>query len=798
MYFKYKSSDTKWVNASLCSGTSMDTLLYVFTDCSTTDKKAHGCVSVSDDYCSLQSQVEWEAQADQTYYIFVTGFGGSAGHFRLNFYEAVAPDHQFCSDAIPITFLPWVASGSTYLSEPSSTPCLGGTAGGLWWSIVGNGTSLKAHTCEYGTMDTIIQIYRGCSTCVTYNDDSCGIQSQAIWTADKGVTYYIFVSGYGGRRGDFVLNIGTVVSESHHTCNKAVEVNFLPFASHGSNRNVPASFSECSNTYRYTLWYVVHGTGQTLLASTCSVSNYVFDTVIEVYDACITEEATGCIAYNDDYCGVHSKVSFLTEIYNDYYIGVSGFRADVDGGNFTILIDIAENQPNDVCWSATKITALPYAVAQSTVESQNSVGGCGVSQTRAGRWYEIYMADASSPVTVEVTTCSNATDMPTFIEVYTSCSMQQCIAQSSGGDCAGKGSVEFIATPRQSYFVFITGGSSRGYIDIEFFEGVPNPNSYCESSYAIPQVPWTVSGDTVTSLRSYSVCSGDMRQGMWFDVIGTGYKMVAYTCSEYTDFDTYISIHNGCNNFSCIAYNDDADGVNCGITQSRVTWVSDLGALYRIFVTGYSTGIFQLSVIDEAPPVNDRCSKAIDLSFQPLPYATYGFTTFSVPSTGSCDEGLRRGVWYMISGAGKTFRAETCDYTTTFETIIELYAACNGDAGGEACVNEVVDDGFCGSSRQSLTFTLPASDQEVFYWLFVNGYDDATGMFKLRIHDLTPLPSEGDDGLSGGAIFGIIFAVFLGCGFIGASGGFVWWWYNKKYKHYAVIPDTTTTTTSSM
>jgi hypothetical protein len=65
--------------ASLCTGTSYDSQLAVFTgSCG-----AFTCVAGSDDFCGSQSQVTWTGTTGTTYYIYVAGWNAAAGAFTL-------------------------------------------------------------------------------------------------------------------------------------------------------------------------------------------------------------------------------------------------------------------------------------------------------------------------------------------------------------------------------------------------------------------------------------------------------------------------------------------------------------------------------------------------------------------------------------------------------------------------------------------------------------------------------------------------------------------------------------------
>jgi hypothetical protein len=72
------------LTASLCGGsTDYDTQIYVYTgSCGSLQ-----CIGSNDDSCGSRSAVTWESQADEVYYILVSGFGSSVGNFEITISE---------------------------------------------------------------------------------------------------------------------------------------------------------------------------------------------------------------------------------------------------------------------------------------------------------------------------------------------------------------------------------------------------------------------------------------------------------------------------------------------------------------------------------------------------------------------------------------------------------------------------------------------------------------------------------------------------------------------------------------
>ncbi|MBK6910197.1 MAG: T9SS type A sorting domain-containing protein [bacterium] len=85
------------------------------------------------------------------------------------------------------------------------------TAGDVWYTVVGNGNTLTAETCQpTGGFDTQLAVYCGdCGvfTCIGSSDDACGARSSVTWCSAVGTTYYILVDGWSGNTGAFQLAI---------------------------------------------------------------------------------------------------------------------------------------------------------------------------------------------------------------------------------------------------------------------------------------------------------------------------------------------------------------------------------------------------------------------------------------------------------------------------------------------------------------------------------------------------------------------------------------------------------------
>jgi hypothetical protein len=125
-----------------------------------------------------------------------------------------APINDVCQNAIPLTIDTTFIGTTTNATNQDYPPdCITtlGSSPGVWYTLMGTGGTININTCGAGTTyDTKIGVFTGsCGTftCITGNDDFCGLHSQVEFCSVLGVQYYIYVTGYGGASGDFELAI---------------------------------------------------------------------------------------------------------------------------------------------------------------------------------------------------------------------------------------------------------------------------------------------------------------------------------------------------------------------------------------------------------------------------------------------------------------------------------------------------------------------------------------------------------------------------------------------------------------
>ncbi len=142
---------------------------------------------------------------------FFTSFSCNASSLsnglRISF--VLAPPNDDCTGAIPINCGQTINSTTVGAAVDAVAACVTtlNTAPGVWYTFVGDGTNVTLSLCG-SAYDTKIGVFSGsCGslTCVTGNDDFCGLQSQVTFPTVFGTNYYILVTGFSTNTGAFSL-----------------------------------------------------------------------------------------------------------------------------------------------------------------------------------------------------------------------------------------------------------------------------------------------------------------------------------------------------------------------------------------------------------------------------------------------------------------------------------------------------------------------------------------------------------------------------------------------------------------
>jgi len=289
------------------------------------------------------------------------------------------PVNDLCASALPITCGQTIAGStvsSTIDAVGTCTTTLG-TAGGVWYSYVGNGGTATMSLCG-SSFDTKLAVFTGsCAalTCVIGSDDFCGTQSQVSFPTTIGTTYLVLVTGFSTNTGAFTL-AATSTAPANDLCANAVPVACGSTVT-GSTRcaNVDGPGTSCNGlSVGPDVWYTIVGNGTPITASLCGST---YDTKLEIYSG--TCGALVCVANNDDFCSTQSEVQWTASTAVTYYIRVHGFNGA--SGEFTLTMTCAAPPPSclalptsptngqsGICPSATTVLSWPASLGATSYD----------------------------------------------------------------------------------------------------------------------------------------------------------------------------------------------------------------------------------------------------------------------------------------------------------------------------------------------------------------------------------------------------------------------------------------------
>jgi hypothetical protein len=345
IWYCYTASCDGKATVSLC-GSSYDTKVAAYDGCSCTLGTA---LSTNDDFCSVQSQIQFNVVKDNTYLIEVGGYSTASGDGLLNVScEETGPANpgDNCSDPLKIDIptLPYTDLGQTTCGrgDDYNNTCMGSYDGGediVYEVTVAEAVDVDITLDPKGTTYTGIGLFDLCpadpsASCIdqstNYGSDAHGMTCVHL---EPGV-YYLMIDTYPSPDciPDFDLTISAATgceAPENDDCANATEigdVTDLAFNTDNATFDGPGGCQTAPN-----LWYVY--TASCTGEATVGLCGSDYDTKMAVYDG------AGCdspmIDCNDDACGVQSELTFPCVEGNAYLIEVGGYSSNTGAGLLT-------------------------------------------------------------------------------------------------------------------------------------------------------------------------------------------------------------------------------------------------------------------------------------------------------------------------------------------------------------------------------------------------------------------------------------------------------------------------------
>lgn len=400
-WFRYTHfGPSKTITATTCNQfNQLSARIEVYHDCN-----EMGCVQQADpDKKTKCTNATFVAENGRTYNIFVTAADPKSpgGYFHVDFYEEDPSEHSTCNQSYFIQrgALPWRIQDNTMMSQESFSSCQNKSTKGIWVSVIGTGTRLVATTCDQHTgYDTVLELYNHCpdeadvngSHCMRINDDnpSCGRSSEIEWMSTPGAYYWLFVTGFAGSSGIFVLNVYEKDSMINAQCRTAVGIRKLPYFDYGLTTYCQMSNASCKKVPRKGNWYEIVGNDHWITVSTChEVTD--FATEIEVYLACNENGGEICVNHNHDYsCSPQTEITFAGVKDELFYIFITGADEHVMAeGFFGVTVTEGEKLPQHLSSSSEEEGLTSF---EGFMISVGVLMGCGLIAACCAVGYGIF------------------------------------------------------------------------------------------------------------------------------------------------------------------------------------------------------------------------------------------------------------------------------------------------------------------------------------------------------------------------------------------------------------------------
>jgi len=502
VWFDWVAPLTENVIVQTCSNTSVDTKIasYPGGGCPTMGSN----IACNDDFCGLQSSIQFSAVAGSSYMIQIACWPtapGGTGTFDIG---GVAPPsgNDDCGSSVAIagygSFAFDNSTATTGLDGQNEYACyfFGSSAvdNDVWFTWQAAVTeTVKVQTCGGASTDTKIAAYPGTGcpapgTVLACNDDACGLQSEIQFAAINGTNYTLQIGNYPGAFGGTgSFSISNIPPPSgNDDCNSSTAIAGQgPFnydsssattGAEGQNESICYDFG--SSAVDNDLWFdwTADATGFCTV-STCNNANY--DTKLAAYDG------TGCpsapaLACNDDATGCSgftSEINFSVVAATTYILQVGSFPGTAGNtGTFTITIGGPPTpHPQDECGGAVAIagsgthnfdttgTSTGSNSATTGTDGQNEplCYAFGTSLVNNDIWY-LWTADATG--IADVTVCNGGATLDSKIAAWPSACppVPGTILACNDDFCGLQSEIQFAATNGTSYMFQVGSFSAAG------------------------------------------------------------------------------------------------------------------------------------------------------------------------------------------------------------------------------------------------------------------------------------------------------------------------------------------------
>lgn len=99
--------------------------------------------------------------------------------------------------------------------------------------------------------------------------------------------------------------------------------------------------------------------------------------------------------------------------------------------------------------------------------------------------------------------------------------------------CGNHSETSFSAQANHMYYIFVWGVAGKtGFFHLQFYEGNSSAYSYCDNAYEISSLPFSLDGETLSSVHTTEACSSSEKQGTICVILALPNKACGSTFGE--------------------------------------------------------------------------------------------------------------------------------------------------------------------------------------------------------------------------------------------------------------------------
>ena len=403
--YSYIPASAQTINIDLCLS-SYDTKLYVYLNDALSDP-----IACNDDFyfalpCyTFSSAIEGlNVTAGNTYYIVVDGYGGSSGAYQIDVtsldcqpVECVGTPEVEPNDGPngdPIVFgtidCGETVCGTTFTYN-DGVDDLRDTD---WYELLLLNDAIVTIDLDVSTFDGLAFLLAGDAATILYTGNNGGAceDEQIVTDCLPAGNYYVFAGPTVFTGIDDPVEYGLTVSCETCTyvspCEDAVAM-VCPGSYAGDTSD---DLNYVGNAGPDNFFFIENTVpGNITTFSLCGGATW--DTYLRLFDMCPTDPGAVELAYNDDFCGLQSELTYTLDVAT-YWLVVEGFGSN--SGVYTLTTSCTTVGPCDE-YAPTAIS-LPYAGSGTNVGAPD-VWGAGQGGSAAGDVGYTFTMPANSSLT---------------------------------------------------------------------------------------------------------------------------------------------------------------------------------------------------------------------------------------------------------------------------------------------------------------------------------------------------------------------------------------------------------------